>query len=87
MNSSDTRIPTLLVSAVTGPMVLTLLTGQALATLFQELGELSEEIFRGDRLPLLEQPQSSSPSFSSPSAPNPQEGFNPQEERAERQEK
>jgi hypothetical protein len=35
-----------------------MLAGQAMAKSLQELGTISEEIFRGDRLPVLEFPSS-----------------------------
>jgi hypothetical protein len=55
------------VSLATMPFLASLVGGQALASTIQAVGVLSEEIFRGDRLPLLD--LSSSPSVS----PEPEE--------------
>jgi hypothetical protein len=43
----------LLLSLSTAPFLLLLLGGRALSALLLELGETSEELFRGDRLPVL----------------------------------
>ncbi len=43
----------ILISLATGPVLLLVLGTQALTTFFKEMGEASEEVFRGDRLPLL----------------------------------
>jgi hypothetical protein len=43
----------LLVSLATGPFLLGLVAGRALEHLLQDLGKASEELFRGDRLPVL----------------------------------
>jgi hypothetical protein len=52
------RIPTdLLLSLVTGPWLLTLVISQALSQKAQDLGQLSEELLRGERLPPLSFPQ------------------------------
>lgn len=48
--------PSLLLSVATVPMLLALVGGRALTEAMRELGELSEEIFRGDRLPVLHVP-------------------------------
>jgi hypothetical protein len=54
------KIPTeVLLSVATVPLVLGLLGSRALANLFRDLGQASEEIFRGDRLPILIQQSSS----------------------------
>jgi hypothetical protein len=48
------KLPTgLLLSLTTAPLLLFLVGSRALATLIQEMGQTSEEIFRGERLPLL----------------------------------
>jgi len=44
---------TLLVSLTTVPLLLGLVSTKALAASIRELGEFSEELFRGDRLPPL----------------------------------
>ncbi|MGB3512948.1 MAG: hypothetical protein WBA93_27785 [Microcoleaceae cyanobacterium] len=48
----------LLVSLATGPMLLGLLGNKVINQLLPEMGLYSEEIFRGDRLPMLNFPQS-----------------------------
>lgn len=47
----------------TAPLLLGLLSARAIATAMQEMGTASEEIFRGDRLPVLKitPPDSDSP--------------------------
>lgn len=40
----------------TAPMLVTLLVGKTLAETAQAIGEASEEVFRGDRLPVLKFP-------------------------------
>ena len=40
-------------SLATGPLLVALLSGKALAEWLQELGQMSEEVFRGDRLPTI----------------------------------
>lgn len=54
-----------LISLTTGPLLVALVGGKILADAAQDLGQLSEELFRGDRLPLLKTP------VSQPSAPDP----------------
>lgn len=48
----------ILVGLATGLFLLALLGGKVLSRLMQELGQQSEELFRGDRLPLLDFPSS-----------------------------
>ena len=43
-------------SLATGPLLAALLSGKALAEWMQELGQMSEEVFRGDRLPTIDFP-------------------------------
>jgi hypothetical protein len=50
---------TLLVGVATVPVLAGIVVGKALAQVAQELGSLSEELFRGDRLPLLQFPAQS----------------------------
>jgi len=45
-----------LVGLATAPVLLALIGGRAAALAMQELGEASEELFRGDRLPVLRSP-------------------------------
>jgi hypothetical protein len=49
--------PEILVSLATGPLLLALLGSKALSRMMQEIGQQSEELFRGDRLPLLDFPR------------------------------
>ncbi len=53
--------PELLVSLAMGPLLLALLGSKALGQLMQEIGHQSEELFRGDRLPLLDFPSPPTP--------------------------
>ncbi|HEY9615757.1 MAG TPA: hypothetical protein V6C64_02880 [Microcoleaceae cyanobacterium] len=49
----ELQSPDLWLSLATVPILLGVLGGRAIAQAMQEVGQLSEEIFRGDRLPLL----------------------------------
>lgn len=44
----------LLLGLATAPLLVGLLASKALAELVQDLGQASEEVFRGDRLPVLD---------------------------------
>lgn len=46
--------PEILLGIATVPALVAIVGGSAIAKTIQELGELSEEVFRGDRLPILE---------------------------------
>lgn len=46
--------PELMLSLATGPLLLAVLGTKAMAQLIQEVGQMSEEVFRGDRLPTLD---------------------------------
>jgi len=46
----------LLLQLSTGPMLVAILGGKAVAETLQAIGQASEEVFRGDRLPLLDFP-------------------------------
>jgi hypothetical protein len=48
--------PSLLVSLAATPWLVTIATLRATSTALEQLGLLSEEIFRGDRLPVLHVP-------------------------------
>lgn len=48
-----------LLSALTPPLLGSLVVGDALLARLVELGQMSEELFRGDRLPLLPVPSPS----------------------------
>lgn len=50
----------LLLQLGTGSMLLALLGGKAVAQTLQVTGQASEEVFRGDRLPLLKFPENDS---------------------------
>jgi hypothetical protein len=43
----------ILLSLSTAPLLLLLIGSKALAQLMQDMGQTSEEVFRGDRLPVL----------------------------------
>lgn len=53
----------LLISLATAPLLISLVGGKALAAGSQEIGRFAEEIFRGDRLPLLNLSNPPSPSI------------------------
>lgn len=44
----------LLLGIATAPLLVGLLASKALAELMQDIGQSSEEVFRGDRLPVLD---------------------------------
>ncbi|OLP16144.1 hypothetical protein BST81_22335 [Leptolyngbya sp. 'hensonii'] len=46
--------PQLLLSLTTAPLLLGLVAGRFVMEWVREVGQLSEEIFRGDRLPVLD---------------------------------
>lgn len=46
----------ILLQLSTGPMLLALLGGKAFSETLKAIGEASEELFRGDRLPVLKFP-------------------------------
>ncbi len=46
----------ILLQLSTGPVLLALLGGKAAAETLQAIGQASEEVFRGDRLPILKFP-------------------------------
>lgn len=51
---SSAKLPIgVLLSLSTGPFLCLLLGGRAVAIVLRELGQTSEELFRGDRLPIL----------------------------------
>lgn len=47
----------LLLSMGTVPLLLVLVGSKVLAAVVQDLGQMTEEVFRGDRLPVLKVPQ------------------------------
>ncbi|WAL62275.1 hypothetical protein [Thermocoleostomius sinensis] len=51
---SPVQMPTrILLSLSTAPLLLILISSRTIAHWLQEMGQTSEEIFRGDRLPIL----------------------------------
>ena len=48
--------PKFLISLATGPMLFGMLSAKSLNEFVQQLGLASEEMFRGDRLPVLKMP-------------------------------
>ncbi len=57
MNTSKPPLPTeVLLSLATAPMLLGILATDAVFSWLQNLGISSEEVFRGDRLPVLHFP-------------------------------
>lgn len=60
--SSSSPIPTeFFLSLATAPMLLGILSAQAVFSWLQTAGIASEEVFRGDRLPILHVPNSEEP--------------------------
>lgn len=59
--ASSLPSPDLLLSLATAPFLVGLLTSSVIGAAMQEIGRLSEEVFRGDRLPLLNFPATSDP--------------------------
>lgn len=57
-----------LLSLATGPVLVALVGGKVLVDMVCELGQFSEELFRGDRLPLLKFPATSDPASHTPDA-------------------
>ena len=53
--------PSMVISIVTGPFLLGLLGAQAIAESLTQLGLASEELFRGERLPTLQNIPEASP--------------------------
>lgn len=57
MSEQSHSSPTLWLSLVTSPFLLSLVALQSVVEGLIELGQASEEIFRGDRLPILNIPE------------------------------
>ncbi|HEY9641052.1 MAG TPA: hypothetical protein V6C57_11250 [Coleofasciculaceae cyanobacterium] len=58
----DFKLPTqILLSLTTAPLLLVLIGSKTLAAAMTDLGQASEEIFRGDRLPVLHIPKHPDP--------------------------
>lgn len=54
--SRSPRTTDVLIGLATGPLLVALVAGRAIAQAMKEVGEASEELFRGDRLPVLHIP-------------------------------
>lgn len=54
--TTSQSVSQLLLGAATIPLLATLVAVKAANELLRDLGQLSEEVFRGDRLPLINQP-------------------------------
>jgi hypothetical protein len=52
-SSLSTPALELLISLATAPLLIGLVGGKVMAEVSQEIGRFTEEVFRGDRLPLL----------------------------------
>lgn len=53
----NTQQSTILLSLATAPLLIAVVTAKALQQNLIELGKTTEEVFRGERLPLLDFPQ------------------------------
>jgi hypothetical protein len=53
-SKSNNNLPKVLLSVLTGPFLLTIITVESLVNSLIEVGQASEEVFRGERLPILE---------------------------------
>lgn len=60
-NAKPLVSPEVLLSLATAPVLVALVGSHMVAKAIQELGQLSEEIFRGDRLPVLNFPHEKQP--------------------------
>lgn len=56
----------LAIAVATAPLLVALVGARVLASTAQNLGHWSEELFRGDRLPTINQPHPPTPNTSSP---------------------
>ena len=52
-NNSHSLIPQFILGIVTPTFMISKLSGEQLMNLLEDMGKASEEIFRGERLPLL----------------------------------
>ena len=57
-NNTSCLFSILGLSVATSPFILTILAAHILSELMAELGEVSEELFRPERLPILNLPES-----------------------------
>lgn len=65
---SSTRLLELGLSLATAPVLLCLIAARAFSDKLHDLGQMSEEVFRGDRLPVLTVPNSTTVSTDSDNA-------------------
>jgi hypothetical protein len=65
VSSAPIVSPSLLVSIAATPWLVTIVTLKTASGLLEQLGLASEEIFRGDRLPVLHLPVSEAPATDS----------------------
>lgn len=63
-------VSNLLLSVAVAPMLVGIVAEKLLTSTLRELGVLSEELFRGDRLPLVNSPQTADKPDSAPADPN-----------------
>ncbi|EKQ68674.1 hypothetical protein OsccyDRAFT_3213 [Leptolyngbyaceae cyanobacterium JSC-12] len=68
LNQLDLLPVEILIGLATAPALVALVSGKVLTRAMNELGQLSEEVFRGDRLPLLKFPTTSPPTMHTPEA-------------------
>lgn len=53
-STTPSKLPTILLSILTAPFLLTIVTVESLTNSLIEFGQASEELFRGERLPMLD---------------------------------
>ncbi|ELR97106.1 hypothetical protein GLO73106DRAFT_00009100 [Gloeocapsa sp. PCC 73106] len=53
-SKSLSKLPTILLSILSGPFLVTIVTVESLTNSLIEAGKASEELFRGERLPILD---------------------------------
>lgn len=58
---SPAKTSDLLISVLMPPVLVTLLGGRAIADILRQLGQISEQLYRGERLPALTIPTSDPP--------------------------
>ena len=52
-NNSDSLIPKLILGFITPTFMVSKMSGEKIIDLLEDMGKASEEIFRGERLPIL----------------------------------
>lgn len=58
----QSQLPKVLLSILTGPFLLTIIAAESITNSLIEVGQASEEVFRGERLPILD-PEAKDPSY------------------------